>query len=112
MLPMGKNREEEMNKEGFNLEDVYDEEIAPLMSRIIEICKEHKLPMFATFLYLNDPDESGDDALCTTNLMFEERPIPEKLLGLIKIVSPSRGSPLRMRVTKNDGSVEDTVIFP
>ena len=32
-------------------EKIYDEKIAPLMTQIIEICKEHKLPMFATFQY-------------------------------------------------------------
>jgi len=35
--------------ETMDLEKVYDEEIAPLMEKIIAICKEHKLPVFATF---------------------------------------------------------------
>lgn len=100
-----------MSKEGFDLEAVYDAEIAPLMTQIIDICHKHKLPMLATFLCMNDPDESGDDLVCTTNLMFKERPIPDKLLTLVDVVSPPKRAAFRMRVTKGDGSVEDTVIL-
>jgi hypothetical protein len=32
-----------------NNEQVYDEQIAPLMKQIIEICKREKMPMFADF---------------------------------------------------------------
>jgi hypothetical protein len=97
--------------EAFDLESVYDEEIAPLMTKIIEVCRAHKMPMFATFLYQNDPD--GDDSVCTTNLMFEkERPVPEKILNLERSLRQPRGPAMRMRVTKGDGSIEDTVIIP
>jgi hypothetical protein len=98
----------EMKKE-FDLEEVYDNEIAPLMETIIGICKEHKLPMFATFLYAANDEQ---DDFCSTNLLFKERAIPEALSSLEPIIR--RGSsvpPLRMRVTKGDGSVEDTVIL-
>lgn len=93
--------------ESFELEHVYDEKIAPLMTQIIAICKEHKLPMFATFLYANS-DEEGD-GLCTTNLMFPERPIPEPLLGLIDIV---RRPALRLKVKNKDGQIiEESIII-
>lgn len=42
-------------------ERVYDEQIAPLMKQIIEICKKHEMPMFASFVY-------APDNFCTTNL--------------------------------------------
>jgi hypothetical protein len=32
-------------------EKIYDEQIAPLMSQIIEICKANNIPMFADFQY-------------------------------------------------------------
>ena len=98
-----------MSQGKFDLEAVYDSEIAPLMTKIIEICKAHKLPMFATFLFANDPD--GEDGLCTTNLMFKERPIPHELLQL----EPSiRHSSLGMKLTirDKDGKItEQTVII-
>jgi hypothetical protein len=95
----------------FDLEAVYDNEIAPLMAKIISICREHKLPMFATFLYASSDDQND---YCTTNLPFKgEREIPEALASLEPIIRHgSSVPPLRMRVTKGDGSIEDTVILP
>lgn len=105
----GMKMEPENDIPGFDLEDIYDAQIAPLMDKIIGICKEHKLPMFATFLYANDAEEG--EALCTTNLMFEERPIPAVLLDLAPSVYPAKTPALRMRVTRSDGSMEETVIL-
>jgi hypothetical protein len=34
-----------------NKEKIYDEQIAPLMAKIIEICKAEDIPMFAEFQY-------------------------------------------------------------
>jgi hypothetical protein len=35
-------------------EKVYDEQIAPLMERIIAVCEEHGLPMIAEFEYAEE----------------------------------------------------------
>jgi hypothetical protein len=97
-------------KESFDLEAVYDTEIAPLMTKIIDICKQHKLPMFATFLYANEVE--GDNGFCTTVVMSEERPIPQPMLDLRNFVERST-PPLRMRVRNKDGQVtEDIVVMP
>lgn len=42
-------------------EAVYDEQLAPLMRQVIAVCKAHKIPMFATFVY-------KPDGFCTTSL--------------------------------------------
>lgn len=55
----------------FDLEAVYDEEISPLMKKIIEICKQHEMPMVASFCYRTD-EEGGNDA-ANTNLPFGDR---------------------------------------
>lgn len=34
-----------------NKEKIYDEQIAPLMAKIIEICSAEQIPMFAEFQY-------------------------------------------------------------
>ncbi|MCI0526392.1 MAG: hypothetical protein L0Y56_02920, partial [Nitrospira sp.] len=39
----------EEGKPEYDLEKVYDKQIAPLMTKIIAICKKHKLPMVASF---------------------------------------------------------------
>ena len=52
---------------GFDLEAVYDQEISPLMTRLIEICKVNNIPMLASFLYARAED--GEDFFCTTALV-------------------------------------------
>lgn len=42
-------------------ETIYDEQINPLMTKIIEICQANDIPMFASFKY-------KDDGYCTTYL--------------------------------------------
>lgn len=59
----------------YNLESVYDEQISPLMKQIITICKEHNMPMVASFAYENS-EEKGR-GLCTTTMTFEGRHIKE-----------------------------------
>ena len=59
----------------FDKEKVYDEEIAPLMSKIIEVCKKHKIPMITAFNYDNKDGES-DRGFCATYLPFEGRTPP------------------------------------
>ena len=44
-------------------EQIYDAKINPLMGKIIEICKEHKISMFATF---DIPGEEDAGMTCTT----------------------------------------------
>lgn len=52
--------------EQWTKEDVYDEQIAPLMAQIIAICKEHRIPLVAQFNYAAT-DEDGP-SFCTTIL--------------------------------------------
>lgn len=59
--------------EHYNLESVYDEKISPLMRQIIDICKEHNMPMVASFAYENSEDNGI--GCCTTSLVFEGRHI-------------------------------------
>lgn len=49
-----------------NQEEIYDERISPLMKEILTICKEHKIPMVASFACPNDDDP---DLRCTSGLI-------------------------------------------
>lgn len=51
-------------------ENVYDNQINPLMKQIIEICKGYNIPMLAAF-QLTGEDENGDPLLCVTALLPE-----------------------------------------
>jgi hypothetical protein len=57
-----------------NKEQVYDDEIAPLMSRIIETCKRVGISCLCSFDITVDPE---DQMLCTTCLADENGAIPE-----------------------------------
>ena len=52
-------------------EDIYNTQINPLMTRIIELCKEHDIPMVASFQLDDDRDPDGVEFKCTTLLPFD-----------------------------------------
>jgi hypothetical protein len=55
-------------------EEIYDGQVAPLMTRIIEICQAHKIKMHASY-------ELDGGMMCTTNLHHgEPSPVPLRLM--------------------------------
>jgi len=52
-------------------EEIYDLKIQPLMTMIIGICQEYKIPMIASFACPND-EPHGNDLRCTTALLDPE----------------------------------------
>lgn len=83
-----------MAKKRQTKEQVYDATINPLMAQIIEICKEHKIPVLATF-------HLGDDLHCTTSLLEKSyEPSSEQLRAAQLIAGESRITMLTVR----DGS--------
>ena len=90
----------------FDLEEVYDKQLAPLMEKIIGICNEHHVPMFATFLYKSDPEgvDDGEDCYCTTNLYFDDHAQSDTMEQLNAIRS-RRPSPLRLTIRDKDGRI-------
>lgn len=60
----------------FDLENVYDEQISPLMQKIIAICQENNMPMIASFAFENC--EERNLGCCTTILNhFDDRKVAE-----------------------------------
>jgi hypothetical protein len=87
-------------------EDIYDEQIAPLMKQIIAICKEHQIPMVAQFQY--DNDEEQGPGFCTTALPIGDA--CEKMKELARFVQPRRHVALaETQVTHPDGSKEISI---
>jgi hypothetical protein len=88
-------------------EEVYDREISPLMKRILDICKQHKIPMVASFQY-TDGDERGPGS-CTSKLVFPERP---PWMPFLRFVHSWPERPVVLtetHVTKLDGSKVITI---
>ncbi|MGW5982047.1 hypothetical protein ACWFOP_16670 [Bacillus mycoides] len=53
----------------YDKEKIYDEEIAPLMQQILEICKREELPMVAQFYHAEESpydEESVTPLYCTS----------------------------------------------
>jgi hypothetical protein len=50
-------------------EQVYDDEINPLMAKIIEICKREKIAMVASF---RTPNAEDPDLMCTSALLADD----------------------------------------
>jgi hypothetical protein len=66
----------------YDLESVYDEKISPLMAEIIAICKEHKMPMLASFQFRYNEEEQS--SFCTTRLHWDDTPESENLSAATK----------------------------
>lgn len=66
-----------------NKEQVYDEQIGPLMQQIIDLCQQHGIAMLATFAL---PTEAQPDLNCTTAIPNETGKYPSvmgEMLGML-----------------------------
>jgi len=84
-------------------EEIYDEEISPLMSQIIGICKTHKIANICSFSL--DLDEG---LCCTTAMVSDEFAPPGKFIECINILNPQNTpSPMLLTVTDENGIVKE-----
>jgi hypothetical protein len=63
--------DEPLTTESYDLEAVYDSEIAPLVAQIHEICRRIKMPYVASFAVRRD--EAGEYDLCSSALAWADR---------------------------------------
>ncbi|MEH4661078.1 hypothetical protein [Phytobacter diazotrophicus] len=84
----------------FDLEQVYDEQINPLMTQIIAICKEHQMPMVCSFAYKND-DETGVSCCSTALNSFDGRIVPV----LNAAVQAIRGEDFMVAIVRQNRSI-------
>lgn len=77
-----------------NKEQIYDEKLAPLMTQVIDLCREHKIAMLATFCIPNDEDSTLS---CTTHLPDETGALPAHIKAAAQIIRPRA----MMLTTKN-----------
>lgn len=93
----------------YDKEKIYDDEISPLMAKIIEICKRENIPMAAQF-YLKEQDDEGLPMYCTTFMVPSKDEIKsevhEHLRGITDLMKYGKnGKPLTisMAITKKEG---------
>lgn len=84
-----------------NKEKLYDEQIAPLVAQIIEICQKNGVAMIASFAIPNDEDA---DLRCTSHLADETGSFP--FADACRLVRDGRRPPPMMLTTRDrDGNV-------
>ena len=95
-----------------NKEQIYDEQIFPLMGQIIRICQEHKIAVVASF---HTPNDEDPDLYCATRETDEAGKYPGYLAELSSVINRALngGGPMLMMTTEHgDGSKTMTAIVP
>lgn len=103
----------EHTEKSWDLEEVYDDEISPLMQQIVKICKREGLPMVATFMYANDFD-ADEGSFCTSALPNRPRDSCKTIRGASAFIQRGRRPPAMEITTRDqDGAVlSSEVILP
>lgn len=87
-------------------EAAYDEHISPLMTQVIALCKEHKIPLLASFdLAGEDDEQEGADTLrCTTCLAGPDWPLDESFEKALASLKPPPPHFVAFTITRPKGS--------
>jgi hypothetical protein len=83
-------------------EEIYDDSIAPLMKKIIAICKRHKIANVCTFSL--DPEEG---LCCTTAMTEDEFDPPDTFREIVGLLYPRPKSPMMLTVRDSNGDVKE-----
>ncbi|WP_175663087.1 hypothetical protein [Burkholderia ambifaria] len=91
-------------------EQVYDEQISPLMAQIIAICKEHAIPIVASFF---TPGDDDPDLAVTTALLGAGFEAPKNFSNALRALRPELfgGAPLMLRTEHGDGNATLTAVI-
>ncbi|KVF22912.1 hypothetical protein [Burkholderia cepacia] len=91
-------------------EQIYDEQISPLMAQIIAICKEHGIPIVASFF---TPGDDDPELAVTTALLGNGFEAPVNFTDALRALRPELfgGAPLMLRTDHGDGSATLTAIL-
>ena len=81
-------------------EDIYDNEISPLMAQVIEICQKHGIAMIANFACPNDTDL---DLQALSAVPDENDEHPANHQEALYCIRPSTRPPLVLATTRADG---------
>jgi hypothetical protein len=84
-----------------NKEEIYDNEISPLMTQIIKTCKANNIAMLMSF---SIPTKEEPDLECTTAVLGDETNPPVHLKQALNVIRPP--SSQTMLTTRNgDGEI-------
>ncbi|MBK5416400.1 hypothetical protein [Pseudomonas sp. TH31] len=82
-------------------EDIYDEQINPLMAKIISICKEHNI---AFIFSAHIPNDEDPDLACTTHLPGDGGECYEPFVKAFHAIRTQAAPAIHTRIINGDGS--------
>lgn len=74
-------------------EEIYDEQISPLMTQITAICKEHKVAHLCAFSL-----DLEEELCCITGNISEDYEPPERMKNAYRAMYPEQQAPMMMTV--------------
>jgi hypothetical protein len=89
-------------------EKVYDEQISPLVQKIIDTCKEHNVALLLSARLQDNDDET---LYCTTILPGIDDVSDENFVQALNIIRPPSRSMMHMTTTHADGTQTLTAII-
>lgn len=95
-----------------NKEQVYDDQISPLMRQIISICQEHGIAMMASFDIAHDgtgPNGEDCSSLACSTLLPNENGEHNKLFAQANAHIRRGGRPAPMMITTESGDGTKTM---
>lgn len=75
-----------MDAPTYDMEAVYDAEIAPLMAQIIAVCQRENMPFIASFGYAYDPNDTDKQMFCTSYSPGPDSWVHPKIFAALKAV--------------------------
>jgi hypothetical protein len=91
-----------------NKEEIYDAKISPLMTQIIEVCRESKIAMLASFAI---PHEDDEGLMCSTHLPDETGKLPPELAAAAGELRGGGAPPMMITTEHADGSKTLTAVI-
>lgn len=82
-------------------EAVYDEQIYPLMERVIEICKANKIPLIFDVALGFEREDDDSQLKCTSVLLPDDFEPTEEMLRAWECIRPRRASFAAFTITSS-----------
>ena len=70
-------------------EEIYDQQISPLLKQILDICKSHKIAVLTEFCLGYDEEYPDSQLCCTSALVTEDHEPTERILEAFQVLKPS-----------------------
>jgi hypothetical protein len=89
---VNKDDDDDVEQKDFDVRDIFDAEVGPLLKKMHTICFEHNIPMYAIFAISRDDERLGVAQACMLNKTKDR--VVEKI-NMIQAIADSENSHVR-----------------